>query len=64
MYLPPMLLMHSSTHFSSLPIFMSLWSALEHMSSVIVPVKVWLAPIIKAAEAANTASVFFIGLSR
>ena len=43
-------LMHSVTHFASDPIFMSLWSALAHISSVMVPVNL-SAPNIRAAEA-------------
>src|SRR5215468_10721997 len=35
-------LMHSTTHLGSGPMFISLWSALSHMLSVMIPVKVFL----------------------
>src|ERR1039458_3694916 len=65
-YLPFMPFTHSMTHLASLPIFMSVWSALAHMLSVMTPVKVW-GPAAKAMAAAakTTAICFFIsGFSR
>src|ERR1700753_2481629 len=64
MYLPFMLFIHSSTHFGSVPIFMSLWFPFLHMSSVTTPVNFWAAEAenARAADAIKIAICFFIGI--